>query len=52
MYSIKVTNTLCGRVDFHESLSREIVEWIALDPNLLVEVVEVLTRKNKHEDSK
>lgn len=38
---IKVTNTVDGRIDFHENLTKEDIEWIKCNPNLHVEVLEV-----------
>lgn len=44
---VKVTNTVCGRVDVHEGLSKTDIEWIKSNPNLHVEVLEVRAGRRK-----
>lgn len=41
MLTVKVTNLESGRVDVHKNLSKNDVEWIRVNPNLKVEVIEV-----------
>ena len=43
----KVTNAVDARVDYHDNLSREDIEWIILNPNLHVDVLEVRATKRR-----
>jgi hypothetical protein len=45
--NIKVTNMICGREDVHRYISPDEVEWIRLNPNLKVQVLEVLPRRSQ-----
>ena len=38
--TIKVKNNKTGEVYIHENLTQEEIEWIRLDPNLEVEIIE------------
>jgi hypothetical protein len=38
---VKVTNSIGGRVDYHEGLTKFDIDWIKSNPNLQVEVLEV-----------
>ncbi len=48
--NVKVVNHQCGRIDFHKNLSSEEVDWIALDPNLEVEVVDYIKYSREQDD--
>lgn len=38
--TIKVTNLDSGRVDVHKNISRDEADWIAVSPNLKVEILD------------
>ena len=49
--TVKVTNRDTGRQDVHKYISDEEVEWIRLNPNLKVEVLEVMPRRHRRKDA-
>jgi len=51
LYKVRVTNTECGRVDYHHNLSRWDLEWLRSIANLKVEILEVETRERNEKRS-
>ena len=51
-YKVKVVNTIDGRTDVHDGLSKEDISWLRANPNLHVEIVQVNKSysKNRHSD--
>lgn len=47
--TIRVTNRMCGRVDIHKNISREEADWIAISPNLEVEVLDAKSFRDRNE---
>lgn len=45
--TIKVTNLDTGREDIHKNISPDEIEWIKLNPNLRVDIVEVSPRRSR-----
>ena len=43
--TVRVINLETGRVDVHKNISKEEADWIAISPNLQVELIEVSLRK-------
>ena len=48
--TVKVTNLETGRIDVHKNISREEADWIAVNPNLRVEVLEVAMRRRRRKN--
>jgi hypothetical protein len=38
--TVRVTNRICGRTDVHKNISQDEADWIALSPNLFVEILQ------------
>ena len=50
-YKVKVVNTIDGRTDVHEGLSKRDISWLRSNPNLHVEIVQVNKFYNKNKNS-
>lgn len=45
---VKVTNTIDGRTDYHEGMTKWDIEWIRANPNLHVEVLELRGKRRSN----
>lgn len=51
LYKVRVTNTECGRVDYHHNLTRWDLEWLRSMANLKVEILEVENKERYERNS-